>query len=85
MFGVFGVFVFEKMIDIQIANISENGNNEIENIFKDDFSTIYSAIWKGGPLHWNEDNRKYTRDLNKNVALKCLYNSQNIIDFSNKV
>jgi hypothetical protein len=36
--------------------------------------TEYSAIWKDGPLY-------YKRDLNKEVVLKYLHNSQNSLDF----
>ena len=57
-----------------------------DTLVKDNFPTVmYSAIWKGGPLYWNESNKKYARNLDKNVVLKCLYNSQNIIDLTNKV
>ena len=60
---------------------------KIENTLDKDYfsAVIYSAIWKGGPLCWNEDNKKYTRNLDKNVVLKYLYNLQNIIDLINKV
>ena len=43
-----------------------------------------SAIWKDGPLYWNGLyglNEKYTRNSNKKVTLKCLNNSQNLIEF----
>uniref|UniRef100_U9UBQ0 Protein kinase domain-containing protein n=1 Tax=Rhizophagus irregularis (strain DAOM 181602 / DAOM 197198 / MUCL 43194) TaxID=747089 RepID=U9UBQ0_RHIID len=53
--------------------------------------TVYSAIWKDGPLYFNCNNLKYTRDSckggfatiylatwnDKKVALKCLDNLQN--------
>jgi len=56
--------------------IPYNQFNDIKEIVnKDDSAKIYSAIWKDGPLNYNE---KYTRNENKKVALKYLYNSQNI-------
>ena len=48
---------------------------------------VYSAIWKDGPLMYNYDKKKYTRNQqDEKVSLKCLYNSQNITDeFLSKV
>jgi hypothetical protein len=51
---------------------------DIKEIDKGGFATVYSAIWKNGPLFYNADKKKYTRHIEKKVALKCLYNSQNI-------
>src|SRR5436309_2547701 len=58
----------------------------IEQINKGDFATIYSAIWKDGPLlNCNYGFRNY-RKPDKKVALKCLHNSQNITnEFLNEV
>jgi hypothetical protein len=50
---------------------------EIKEIGKGGFSTVYSAIWKDGPLYLNDG---CNRDANKKVALKSLDNSQNFID-----
>ncbi|CAB4444116.1 unnamed protein product [Rhizophagus irregularis] len=61
--------------------IPYNQFNEIEETSKNHSITVYSAIWKNGPLHYNYDYRKYTRDSNKEVALKCLHNLQNPVDF----
>ena len=70
--------------DIVFEWIPYNQFDEIKEINKDDFATIYSAIWSDGPLHWNYE--KFTRDSNKEVALKCLHNSQNITnEFLNEV
>ena len=46
-----------------------------------------SAIWKNGPLTYDEDNEKYMRkSTNKKVILECLHNSQNNInEFLDKV
>ena len=64
--------------------------NQFDNIVKigdGGFATVYSAIWKDGPLYYdiNYDinGGKYIRKsdkANKKVALKCLHNSQNITD-----
>ena len=65
--------VFEWIPFNQFNNIKERGKN--------DFSVEHSAIWKdGGPLFYNWDKKEYMRVSDKNVALKCLSNSQNIID-----
>ena len=60
--------------------------NNIKEISNDSFATTYSAIWKDGPLYYSDIEKEYTRNQNKKVALKCLYNSQNFTDeFSNEV
>ena len=47
---------------------------------------VYSAIWTDGPLGYNGYSKKYTRNSDEKVALKCLYNSQNITnEFLNEV
>ena len=61
--------------------IPYNQFNEIKEIGKNYSITTYSAIWKDGPLYWNKQNEKYARNSNKEVALKCLHNSQNLIKF----
>jgi hypothetical protein len=67
--------------------IPYNQFSNIEEISKGGFATVYSAIWKDGPLKcnvWVHD--KYTRKADKKVALKNLYNSQNITkEFLNEV
>ncbi|CAB5395738.1 unnamed protein product [Rhizophagus irregularis] len=65
--------------DVVFEWISYNQFNEIKEIDKNGFITVYSAIWMNGPLHYNHS--KYTRDSNKEVALKCLHNLQNPVDF----
>ena len=53
--------------------------SEIEEIGQGGFAKVYSAIWKDGPLHFDYHyDDGLTRQSNKKVALKCLYNSQNI-------
>ncbi|CAB5338456.1 unnamed protein product [Rhizophagus irregularis] len=63
--------------NIVVEWIPYNQFNEIKKTGKNRFITVYSAIWKDGPLYYNE---QYTRDSNKKVALKCLHNSQESID-----
>ena len=60
------------------TRIPNNQFDKIKEINKGGFATVYSAIWKDGPLHYQYN--RYTRDSNKEVALKCLYNSQESID-----
>ena len=61
--------------DIIFEWIPYNQFNKIKKIDKYGFITVYSAIWKDGPLRYNK--YKYIRDSNNEVALKCLHNSQN--------
>ncbi|GBC28050.2 kinase-like domain-containing protein [Rhizophagus irregularis DAOM 181602=DAOM 197198] len=60
--------------------IPYNQFNEIKEIDKNEFMTVCSAIWIDGPLcrNWLSE---YTRDSNKEVTLKCLNNSQDLIEF----
>jgi hypothetical protein len=60
--------------------------SEINEIGNDAFVRVYSAIWEDGPLCYSSDVKKYTRDQNKRVSLKCIYNSKHFIDeFLSKV
>ncbi|CAB4433203.1 unnamed protein product [Rhizophagus irregularis] len=60
--------------------------NYIKKIGKGGFATVYSAIWKDGPLKYDDKEKIYTRVSNKKIALKCLNNSQNLTDkFLNEV
>ncbi|GES95323.1 kinase-like domain-containing protein [Rhizophagus clarus] len=59
--------------------------NNIEEIGKGGFSTVYSATWKDGLLEYNS-RQGWNRISNTKVALKCIYNSQNCLDkFINEV
>ncbi|CAB5363418.1 unnamed protein product [Rhizophagus irregularis] len=77
-------FIQEKHIKINKQNniivewIPYNQFNNIKEISKSDFTSVYSAIWKDGPLQYvyKYDNGELKRIHNKKVALKCLYNSQ---------
>src|SRR5215211_6326602 len=72
--------------DIVFEWIPYNQFSDIKEIGKGGFATVYLAIWKNGPLNYNEVNEEYTRKLNYKVALKCLHNSQNITnEFFNEV
>jgi hypothetical protein len=69
--------------DVVLEWIPYNQFNEIEEIGGNGLITVYSAIWKDGPLYekidmWSES---YTRDSNKEVALKYYHNSQESIDY----
>jgi len=76
----------DSYLDIIFEWIPYDQFNNIEKIGKGGFSTVYSAIWKDGPLYFNRLNNKYVRRQDNKVALKCLYNSQNITnEFLNEV
>jgi hypothetical protein len=64
--------------DVVFEWIPYNQFNQIKEISKNGLITVYSAIWRDGTLHCDS---KYTRDSNKKVALKCLHNLQNPIEF----
>jgi hypothetical protein len=74
--NVYGDILFEWIPYDQFGDIEEVGNGG--------FATVYSAKWNDGPLSYN--NKKWIRDSDKKVALKCLNNSQNINnEFLNEV
>jgi serine/threonine protein kinase len=59
--------------------------NDIKEIGKGGFSTVYSAIWKNGLLYYDDDGI-WKRKQNTGVSLKRLHNSQNCNDeFINEV
>ncbi|UZO05279.1 uncharacterized protein OCT59_025637 [Rhizophagus irregularis] len=62
--------------NIIVEWIPYNQFNNVKKIGKDGFA---KAIWKDGLLKYNEEERKYERKPNKEVTLKCLNNSQNVI------
>ena len=73
--------------DIVFEWVPYNQFSDIKEIGRGGFATVYSAIWKDGPLQYDWANTKeYTRKSNYKVALKCLHNSQNITnEFLNEV
>jgi hypothetical protein len=72
-------FIQERLCeDIAFEWIPYSQFNQIIETGKNGLMTVYSAIWRDGPSYWNDE---YTRKSNKKVALKCLHNSQNPIEF----
>ncbi|CAB4441611.1 unnamed protein product [Rhizophagus irregularis] len=60
--------------------------SSIEEIGKDNSAAVYLATWKDGPLFYSSSKNKYTRSFNERVTLKCIYNSQIMMDdFLDKV
>ncbi|CAB5363440.1 unnamed protein product [Rhizophagus irregularis] len=70
----------ESYSDIIVEWIPYNQFNDIKKIGNDDITIIYSAVWINGPLEYEDDKEEYNRMPNKEVALKCFYNSQIIIN-----
>ncbi|UZO04960.1 uncharacterized protein OCT59_025321 [Rhizophagus irregularis] len=58
--------------------IPYNQFNDIKEIDKDDTATLYSATWMNGQLKYENYKVEKKRVPNEKVALKCMYNSQNI-------
>src|SRR5436190_1252641 len=72
--------------DIVFEWIPYNQLNNIEEVEKDEFSTVYLAGWEMGPLYYNTYKKKYERWSDKKVALKCFNSSQGITnEFLNEV
>src|ERR1044072_7773799 len=60
--------------------------NNINEIGKGDLTTIYSALWKDGPLYYSSYLNNWARDPYLKVTLKYLYDSPNIVNkFLNEV
>ena len=57
--------------------------SDIKEMSKNSLATVYSAIWKDGPL-FHYYNKEWTRKSNEKVSLK-LYNSLNTDEFLNEV
>jgi serine/threonine protein kinase len=64
--------------DIIFEWIPYNRFDDFKEICKGCFATVYSAVWKDGPL--NYINKNWIRDSDKKVVLKCLNKSQNGIN-----
>ena len=78
----------DKYDDKVFEWIPYNQFSDIKEIGRGGFATVYSAIWKDGPLKWNYANKytKNSKSSNHKVALKCLHNSQNVTnEFLNEV
>ncbi|CAB5352357.1 unnamed protein product [Rhizophagus irregularis] len=54
--------------------------NQFNDIKKTDKDNLYLAIWKDGPLSYNNNKNEYIRNQNKKVFLKHLFNSNNSIN-----
>src|ERR1043165_2248294 len=67
----FDDIVFEWIPYKQFGDIKEI-------ISKSDFATVYSTIWKDGPLCYHYGYEEYVRKSDSKVVLKCLHNLQNI-------
>ena len=61
--------------------IPYNQFNEIKETGKNNSMIVYSEIWRDGPLHYSDKYKECTRNSNKEVTLKCLNDSQNLIEF----
>jgi hypothetical protein len=67
--------------DVVFEWIPYNQFKVIKEISKNTFATIYSALWKDGPLFYDcIGKRELIRQSNKKVALKCICDSQNTIN-----
>jgi hypothetical protein len=69
--------------DTIVEWIPYNQFDNIKELNKDDFTTLYLAIWIDGPLQYVS--YEWERTPNKRVALICLNNSQSINEFLKKV
>jgi hypothetical protein len=75
--------VQEMKLNIDYNNSS---HDDIKEIGKGGFSTVYSAIWKKGLLYMSSMGSYWGRKPNTRVALKCLHNSKSSVnEFINEV
>ncbi|GBC54339.2 kinase-like domain-containing protein [Rhizophagus irregularis DAOM 181602=DAOM 197198] len=84
--------VFKQIKDFKFRELTEEQeslivkliiNKELKERYKEyakgGFGTTFKAVWKEGPIsNWNYDNNQWKRSGKKEVALKCLHNSQGI-------
>uniref|UniRef100_U9TYJ2 Uncharacterized protein n=1 Tax=Rhizophagus irregularis (strain DAOM 181602 / DAOM 197198 / MUCL 43194) TaxID=747089 RepID=U9TYJ2_RHIID len=59
--------------------------SDINEVNNDDLSTVYSTLWKNGPLYWDSEDVEYSRRDSLKITLKYLHNLQNIEEFLNEV
>jgi uncharacterized protein YlbG (UPF0298 family) len=71
--------------DIVFEWIPYNQFGNFKKIYLGGSAKVYSALWKHGSLHYDSNSNRYIRAQNKKVALKNIYNSQNIIGKFNEV
>ncbi|RGB40853.1 hypothetical protein C1646_366117 [Rhizophagus diaphanus] len=80
------VFIQEKQlkVDYFLDKIFEwipyDQFHNIKKIGQGGFATVYSAIWKDGPLSYNTYLKMWLNEINTKVALKCLHDSKNVTD-----
>jgi hypothetical protein len=60
--------VFEWIPYSKFKDVKETG--------KGGYSSVYSAIWKGGPLYYDYNSKNWIRKADKKVVLKCLITSE---------
>jgi hypothetical protein len=69
-------FIREKQLEVERPQdlvfewIPYDHFDEIKEIGEYNYSKIYSAIWKNGPLYWDVDNEKFKRSSNKKSCFK---------------
>ncbi len=85
-------FIQKSQLNVQSENqilewISYNRFKNIEYFDKEGFSSIYKAIWSGGPIiFWSNYEKKWIRKGNIMVVLKSLDKSSNLNEeFLNEV
>src|SRR6266516_170125 len=76
-------FIQEKQLnvnshhDIVFEWIPYNQFDNIKEIRQSDSTAVYSELWKDGLLRFDMYKKEYARVLDKEVSLKCFYNSRN--------
>ncbi|CAB5381024.1 unnamed protein product [Rhizophagus irregularis] len=76
----------DRCYDIVLEWIPYDQFDEVNKIENNGFEMLHLALWKDGQLRYDKYKNLYIRINNKKVILKCIYNSQNIIDeFLNEV
>ena|SRR6266496_692092 len=79
-------FIQERQLNFDISTntvfewMPYNQFSDVKEINNCGFFTKYIAKWKCGPIYCDRLNLKYSRQSDTQVILKCLHNSQNIID-----
>jgi hypothetical protein len=75
-----------KYDDIILEWIPYNQLIDIIEMDQSNFTTVYLAKWKDGPLEYNINTMQYERNPNRAITLKCLNNTQKTVNgFLDKV
>ncbi|CAB5337919.1 Bck1p [Rhizophagus irregularis DAOM 197198w] len=75
-------FIQNVQLKINIWNdtvfewIPYNKFDDIKEIGKSGYSSVYSATWKDGPLYYDNNSKEWIRKSDKKVILKCLMISE---------